>query len=107
MKRLISALAIFFLMSSAAAALSDLPQYDVDQYCRKLAVATSMLNGHTVATCANRERAAYDGLRGEWDRHSKGAKDYCVTLVNKINPSYVLLTTCLKQTQRSAGRVGQ
>ena len=99
MKRFAKGGAIGLLAALAAVpAWAEMPNYDVEAHCKKLASiggsSQSLLNA-----CLHSEQDAYDGLKPKWDGLPEAMRLHCDHLAGLGGGSYSLLQACVASEQ--------
>ena len=89
------------LMVSAAQA-ADLPRYDPEAYCQKIANFSGgsdmLFNG-----CIEMEQEAYDKLKPLWASIPEKTRAYCNKIARTSGGSYSLLDGCIDMELEAAG----
>lgn len=88
---------ILIALSFTAPALAndDLPEYNVEEYCLDIATTTSTLTGTMLRSCVNTEQKAYENVKRIWVELPESVKLDCMSLVERIRRSYVILNACV------------
>lgn len=103
MKRLIITAALALAATTAIAA--DLPDYDVDGYCKGLYEENGVLDQRMYNYCIQTEQEAYDSLKANWEILDANAVASCTDLYDNPNDPYRMLKYCIEQQTAAAAAV--
>lgn len=89
---------IVMLIFSIPAFGQNLPRYDADAYCKKVASVGGTYSATIENACIDQEQQAYDRLKSGWDGYPSQAESYCdrVATVGGAG-SYSILGACIQQ----------
>lgn len=96
MTRLPGCVVVVVLLCAASGAWADMPNYDVEAHCHKVAAfggapSQSVMNG-----CLHMEQSAYDHLKPVWDSLPKAMRDHCDQVATFGGPgSFSVLQGCI------------
>lgn len=86
---------------SAYAADSNIPRYDVKQYCQSVSDvsggSSTILNG-----CFKMEQRAYNYLKEKWSIIPAKTVSYCDEVARTAGGSYTIFKGCIQMEERSA-----
>jgi hypothetical protein len=83
------------LLSSASA---QVPRYDVESYCKKIANTGGNYSAWLNNACISQEQHAYDALMAKWNSLPSEALAYCGRIATTTGQgSYWLLQACIEQ----------
>lgn len=108
MKHLIRVIAITssvasILPSAQAQTRSDMPSYDVDQYCRAVARSTGAHSETIFGGCFDMEQQAYDALKPRWAALPASMRRHCDQVARSTGAgSYTILKGCVEMEESSA-----
>lgn len=92
---------IVLCCSAPAVAEGDLPEYNIEDYCLEIATRTSTLTASMLRSCVNAEQKAYENVRRMWTELPESGKVGCISLVERIKRSYVILNACVLREAKS------
>ncbi len=85
-----------------AAARAEMPSYDVDAHCRKVASHSGSPSQGLLAGCHRNEQLAYDMLKSSWDSLPESMRRHCEKVATFGGGSYGLLQGCISNEQAAA-----
>jgi hypothetical protein len=81
-----------------SAALAEMPNYDVDAYCKRVADLAGS-SQQMLKLCIAQEQRSYDHLKPDWDRLPSTMRSYCDRVANAAGQSFHMLELCIAQEQ--------
>ena len=85
----------------------DLPRFDVQVHCQRLAGLGGLMSQSVFGICMDVEQAAYDGLKPTWQALPSAVREHCLSLASLGGlGSYAVLKTCI-QVEVDAGKQNQ
>lgn len=100
-----ASLAIGALLVVTGVHAGQLPHYDVDAQCKRIASMGG--NGSAVlhGSCMDMEQIAYDKLKAAWTTIPEGVQRQCNQLASMAGPgSYSLLESCIDMETQAAAK---
>lgn len=95
-------LPITLIASHVGVAADAVPEFDVDQSCRRAAEISASL-GRTRGACRRDEGDARGKLEQEWTQYSAAQRTDCVRVSSRgTSPRYVELLTCLEMAKQAS-----
>ena len=95
------------MSASADAQPSEMPNYDVDRQCRRIASMGGSYSESLFGACFDSEQAAYDGLKARWAALPATIRGQCDRIARMGGAgSYSLLQVCVQQ-EEAAGHQNQ
>lgn len=89
-------IAPFIFMLSSAALAQDMPRYDPEGYCKRVAQAAGGESEWLKKACFDQEQMAYDKLKPEWTKVPAKTQRWCDQVAKAGGRgSYVMLEQCL------------
>ncbi|MDO5606738.1 MAG: hypothetical protein Q4G25_16415 [Paracoccus sp. (in: a-proteobacteria)] len=99
MRRVIIPLAFCF----PAVAMSEMPRFDVEGYCEKIAGFGGTYSAEMYNFCVESEQASYNDLKSRWDNFPAAAQEHCRKIASFGSPgSYEMLKFCIEEETRAA-----
>jgi hypothetical protein len=87
----------FALAAPVTALAQDLPRFDVQVHCQRLAGLGGQMSQSVFGICMDVEQAAYDGLKPTWQALPSAVREHCLSLASFGGPgSYAVLQTCIQ-----------
>lgn len=101
-------LAVALCVGSAAPALAgDMPRFDVEKHCAKVASFGGTYSASMDKSCFDGEQAAYDKLKPIWGELPDATTAHCLRVARFGGPgSYTMLESCVRMELEAAGSVG-
>ena len=97
MKRKRFALALIGSAASAGSAAAEMPRYDVDSYCERIARVGGDYSAVMFDGCFEMEQSAYDALKARWNKLSSEMRGYCDRVARVGGDgSYSMLQGCVE-----------
>lgn len=94
MRRLLIAGAI--MSCSFPAVAQNVPRYDVEKYCQRVASAVGG-SAQIENACISQEQEAYDGLKSSWASVAAKTQAYCDKVARAVGGTYQIMATCIEQ----------
>jgi hypothetical protein len=92
------------LCLAASAAHAEIPNYDPDKYCTRIASVGGSPSQSTKRFCLQQEQSAYDALKPKWESLPSAARLYCDRIARVGGEgSYHTLGFCITQ-ETAAGK---
>jgi hypothetical protein len=90
------------------AARAEMPDYDVNVYCKQVAAVGGAPSQMILGGCYRQEQESYDALKPTWDQLPATMRAYCdqVARVGGSGGAYMILKGCIDQEQQSAQQNG-
>lgn len=86
---------------------SDVPRFDVETHCRKVASFGGTYSASIDKTCFEGEQDAYDKLKPIWGSLPEATAAHCTKVAGFGGTgSYSILETCVRMELDAAGAVG-
>jgi len=90
-----------FTISTAHA---EMPYYDVDKYCKKIASMGGGSSQALLPSCYQQEQTAYNAVKPRWESLPAEMRTYCDQIAAFGGTgSYMLLESCIQQEEAAAG----
>jgi hypothetical protein len=84
------------MISAMPADAQSFPHYDVNAYCNEVARHDGSYSATIDRNCSDRERQAYDTLKGKWASIPASAHSYCEQVADfDGRGSYAILRDCI------------
>jgi hypothetical protein len=91
----------------AVAQEQEMPKYDPEAYCHKVASFGGSLSETMLGACMDQEQAAYDALKPQWPQVADHVRAYCDKVARfGGDGSYTMLGACIQQ-ENEAGQSNQ
>lgn len=98
------ALGAFLAALAGQAQASELPRFDVEAHCKKVASFGGSYSATLDESCFSMEQGAYDGLKPEWSGLPTNVRRHCEKVAAfGGDGSYSLLESCVRMEVESAG----
>lgn len=95
--------AIGLILATAPAAWADMPMYDVEAHCKRVASFSGAPSQALLNACLRQEQTAYDNLKPSWDALPSGMRKHCDDVARFGGPgSFSLLDACVSQERAAA-----
>lgn len=103
MRAIVGALALAAVSMPASA--QEMPRFDVEAYCKKIANFSGSYSAVTDESCFDMEQSSYDNLKRSWSELPSKMREYC-TKIAKFGGggSYMTLESCIEMESDSAGK---
>lgn len=102
MRRLAAGACLLALAGPAFA--SELPRFDVEAHCKKVASFGGAYSASLDESCFSMEQEAYNGLKPEWGGLPASVRQHCENVAAfGGDGSYSLLESCVQMEVESAG----
>lgn len=85
-------LILFALALPTLACAQGLPNWNVDQYCKKRAQKSGMTTGELIAGCVEAERASLSELKEAWNGYTAASREKCL---RQADQHYADLQACI------------
>lgn len=96
-------MAVSLALASAAALADEMPHYDVEANCKRMAEQTDggqfMLNA-----CLRQEQTSYDKVKAEWQDLPIEMRNRCDRMAQQTESGYFMLNACIDQERRAAAQ---
>jgi len=97
--------AVMLAVLSCPAVAQEMPRFDVEAYCKKIASFGGSYSAVTDESCFEMEQSSYNNLKGSWSQLPDRMRDYCVKIAKFGGEgSYVTLESCIEMEEESAGK---
>lgn len=97
------AVAALALCTGAQAQIVQMPHFDVERYCRRIASTGGSHSEALYGGCFDMEQSAYDGLRDRWPNLSARLRTYCDRIARTgSSGSYMMLQGCVQMEESAA-----
>jgi hypothetical protein len=94
-------LALAAAIVSPTWAASDLPRFDVDAHCEKVAAVGGSRSEVIFGGCMDMEQQSYDGLKAIWTSLPDNLRAHCEKVGRVGGGNYVTLLGCVEMEQQA------
>jgi hypothetical protein len=84
---------------SAPALAEDMPKFEPEAYCKKVASFGGNYSAMVESGCITTEREAYDDTKVEWQNLAASIKTHCDKVAKSGGGSYAILKRCIEIEQ--------
>lgn len=94
---------ILALLAPAGALAGDLPRFDVEAHCDRVARFGGGFSAVTMRGCLDIEQSSYDALKRDWPDLPEEMRRYCIEVARFGGGDYMTLRGCI-DLERAAAR---
>ncbi|MBW6399980.1 hypothetical protein KPL78_19120 [Roseomonas sp. HJA6] len=107
MRAVVVVLAGLCLPVAGQAQTAEMPNYDVERQCRRIAAIGGNYSEAMYGACFDSEQSSYDNVKLRWSALPESIRRQCDRIARVGGPgSYSMLEACV-QSEESAGRQNQ
>ena len=91
-------------MFPGIALCQNIPRFDVDRWCNRVASSSGSYSDMLKQGCMQQEQDSYDALKSAWMSLPQHTRSWCTQVGESPGGSYMIMNGCVQQEQSSAER---